>query len=426
MTDFERPAQLQKGLILLDQNRYPEAAATFKDFLTTNPQHAYALYLLASCQYHLPKEQKQALLTIDQAISLDPQRSWFHELKAMILAAMGKGKNAMAVVDEALRLDPFSAHAHAVKAYVHLTQDQWAPAEKCAKEALALDADNLFAGNLLATALRMQNKLNENQQLVSDLLAKDPEDAVSHSNAGWVYFQKGNYSQAQIHFRESLRLDPLFEPARLGTLELFKTKSAFYRAYIKYSLFMSRQSKLVQWAIILGIIFGFRAVRYALQHSFNGQLAFLTIWFAALYFIFIFWTWFAPGVGNLIILLDPFARFALKKSERLDAIFVGGMMCGGLVMAILGVGFALPVCLLLGATAVASSIPFSCTFTNERQSGQYFYGAIAGIIWLLGLVAIGAELLNAQTAVSKICLTSMIFLFIICTWLGAFGFMRRK
>ncbi len=427
MIDADRHPLIQKGLILFEQGRYHDAARTFKDFLSAEPNNAWALHLLASCQYHDPKSKKLALSTIDAAIRLEPQSGWHYELKALILSGLEQHRAALKLMSAALQLEPESAHTHATQAYIYMNMNQWAKAEACARRALSLDADNLFAGNLLATSLRLQNRLTENEHLVADLLRRDPQDAVSHSNAGWVHFQKGDYKQAMVHFKESLRLDPMFEPARIGMLETFKAKSFLYRSHIRYSLFMSRQSKLTQWVIIIGIIFAFRLIRITLSASFEGRFAFLAVWLIVPYFLFIFWTWLAPGFGNWIVWCDPVAHYALKKNEKADAIFVGGFLIVGLAAIVLGLLSSVKTFYLFGAALLLTTIPFSCTFLNDRRAGKIFYGAIGTTIGVLGFFSLGVYLASGslnQPFIQMSWLVMMI-LFVACTWLGAFNFLRK-
>ncbi len=428
MTAIVPNPQYQKGLILYEQNRHKEAAEVFKDLLSSNPQDVQALHLLAACQYHLPHEIDKAYQTVNQAVALEPDYAGHYELKSLILSGLGKNKEALTVIDQALSLDPNSCYAHGNRAYILIHLGRWAEAEKAARDALSLNADDTYAGNLLATALRMQNKLDENQHLISDLLAKDPEDAYSHSNAGWVYFQKGDIKKAYNHFREALRLNPHFEPARIGMLETFKVKSPVYGLYVKFSFFMSRQKKSVQWMIILGILIGFRLLKQLVKNSFSGELkVILGILISLVYLLFIFWSWFANGLGNFIVLTDRYARYALKKDEKLDAIFVGGAILLGVFLLLANIPFQLKQPLILGGTMIAAAIPLSITFINEKKKGRIFYGTIGTLIWILGIVTLlNSFIVQATTSVVlNFCFYGVLILVTTSTFLGAFGFLLR-
>ena len=428
MNDSSQNTTIKKGSILIHQGRYKEAASIFQDALSQDPEDDEILHLLAVCQYHFPGQAATALTTINQAIALDPQGAYHHELKGMILAEINKYPQAMEVIKEALSLNPYSSHGQAVKAYIYIKLEKWREAEAAAREALALDADNMFAGNILATALNRQNRLDESAHLVSDMLRKDPEDCYSHSNAGWVYLNRKNYRQAQIHFREALRLDPNFEPARLGMLEVLKSKSLFYRLYLQYGLFMSRQTKQARWGIILGIYLVFRIVGKVAQNLFEGPLAFIAYASIILLYGFFFWTWLSGGIGNFIIFNDPFARHALNRNEKLDAILVGGTFLAGIVVCGLAAILKMKAVLMLGGTMVLSTVPFAVTFTNAHKDGRLLYGSAGAFILCSGVVSalFSHWRLPSHPELANALLGSSLLLFIASTWLGAFGVLRKS
>lgn len=416
---------ISKGSILIDQGRYKDAEKIFKDGLSQNPSDGMLLYYLALAQYHL--EDKQALQTINEAIKQRSDEPFFYNLKSLILLNQNKPKLALEVVEESLRLDPEYAHTLATKACVFLNMENWKEAERFAKDALALDADNNFAANILANSLSMQNKLDESTQLVSDMLAKDPDDSVSHSSTGWVYLRRKDYAKAQIHFRESLRLDPNFEPARTGMLETLRAKSAFYRLYLQYSFFLQRQNPNVRIAIFIGIYFFYRFVIKSLQGLLHGPFAALAAVAIVVLIALIFGTWVTQGIANLIILFDQYARYSLKRTEKLEAVFVGGFFLGGILLFLLSALLKTPFLAIAGMAMGLSAIPFSITFTNGHQWGRIFYGGIAGFIILSGLTAaIGVGLYGKEAPMAiKTIFGIAVILFILSSWLGAFRFLRK-
>jgi tetratricopeptide (TPR) repeat protein len=263
---------IRKGSLFIDQGRYQEAIKIFKDGLSHDPADHHLLYCLALAQYHIEDHQEQALRTVNEALKFEAEEPAYYQLKSLILADLNKPKLALEQIEEALKLYPEYPQAHAAQAYIFIHMEKWSEAEKSALAALALDADNKFAGSLLANALRMQNKLDESVHLTSDMLAKDPEDSLSHCNAGWVYLSRKDYQKAQEHFREALRLEPTLEPARSGMLEAFKARSPIYRLYLQYVLFMAQQTKAIRTGIIIGIYLLFRTVSRNFSSIFQGPI----------------------------------------------------------------------------------------------------------------------------------------------------------
>lgn len=423
---FDDP-KIRRGMILLEKSRFKEAAAVFQESLAEDPHNPQIFYLLARCGYHAREEGDHALEYVDKALGIDPLESLYHQLRALILVEIRRAPEALAAIERALELDPESAQAYGAKGYILIHLQRWADAERAARRALEFDADDLFAGNILAAALRLQNKLDENQHLVSDMLARDPENAASHANAGWVLVSRGDYAKANTHFREALRLAPSFEPARIGMLETFKAKSPVYRLYIRYSLFMSRLPKNFQLIFILGIFVLYRILRSSLQATAgHGKTpAFLLGAVTAVYAVFFLWTWLSAGVGNLIVLLDKTARHSLKKMERMEAVFVGGFFLGGL--AVLGLETVIPGYILtpIAVAAILSAVPFALTFTNEHPWGQNFYGGMGVFIWIFGLASTFNMLMRGPELFNQAGLLASLVIFVAATWLGGFGLWRR-
>jgi tetratricopeptide (TPR) repeat protein len=243
----------------------------------------------------------------------------------------------------------------------------WAKAECAAREALAIDPDRSGAANLLAQALRMQNKTAENDAQIAALLERDPEDESTHCNAGWTALHRGDHRAAEIHFREALRLDPAFDAAREGLLTSFRARSRFYRVYLAYCMRMAQLKEGAQWAVVIGMYVVYRIVRQ-LAHAVSPALA---IGVAALYFLFVLWGFIANPVGNLILLFDRFARHALRRDETIEAIIVGGSIVAGLLLVAIGLAFGAGMALLAGGALVVAAFPLSMVFTNRSRVGVW-------------------------------------------------------
>src|SRR5258706_135859 len=152
------------------------------------------------------------------------------------------------------------------------------------------DAENAFRA-ALAQALRLQNKMAENAGHLAGMLARDPEDPYTHANAGWAALQRGRHREAEVHFREALRLNPAFDSAREGLLNSFRARSPIYRAYLRYCFAMQRLSSGSRWAVIIGL---YLAARFGSRMKGGLGLAVM-----ALYFLFVLWGLVARPVGHL-------------------------------------------------------------------------------------------------------------------------------
>jgi hypothetical protein len=178
-----------------------------------------------------------------------------------------------------------------------------------------------------------------------------------------------------------------------------------------------------RWAVVIGLYLGFRFSRVL----FTGPYKALGIAIGVLYFVFVLWVWVAKGFGNFLLLLDPFARHALRSSEKIEAVAVGaGVILGALFLGA-GVVLAADVCLLVGSGLIAATVPLSLAFTNNSRVGRRLFAgvgaamiaatlfagiAIAAPRWLPGGLVVSAFILALAACAA-------------CTWLGNIPALRR-
>lgn len=376
-------AQVQRGLLLMEQRRYADAAGFFRQALAQSPHDAQAFRNLALCQLELPEEKRQALETVQRALECEPNESANHAVRACILSHLNRDREALVSAREAVGLDPYSLQARRMETQALLGLERWAEAEAAARRALFLDADDQTAANQLANALRLQNKMVENADRVAWLLERDPEDAITHATAGWAALQRGERRVAEEHFLQALRLQPELEYARSGLLESFRARSPVYRAYLAYSFRMAQLSRKGRWMVILGLYFGVKFARLL----FTGPYAPIAKALGLVYLVFVLWVWIARGLGNFILLFDRFAKHALRRREKWEAVFVGGGVCAAVLLVGASVPMHSPVLLLAGCSCLAAAVPFAITFTNDSKIGPWLFGGI-GATCLLAAVTI--------------------------------------
>ncbi|NNE93846.1 MAG: tetratricopeptide repeat protein [Verrucomicrobiales bacterium] len=418
---------LAHGLLLHDQGKLDEAEKAYREHLSSEPNDDYAHSRLALCLLEQEGRKKEALKEIDAAIGLEPEHDYYHGVKSIILAQLNKGKQALESADRAIALNPDGSFNHTAKASAFADLMRWSEAETSCRKALSLDSDNGFAKNLLASVLQAQGKSVESEMAVDQLLADDPESSLAHTNAGWAALRRHDYKNAEIHFREALRLDPEYDPARDGLLESFKARSAFYRVYLRYTFFMARFTEGKQWIFIIGIYLIYQFGRHALRqiHPFASGA------FICLYLGFVTWVWLAPGIGNFLVMLDRSARFALKKGEKLSGIFVGGGLLLGLGSVIGGLIANSTPPILAGMGLVVSTIPASLTFGNPSKKGRFVFGGVLAFVYLATVGVTLAEIANPTVSMED--MNPMIGLLglpaliaaLLCTWFGNISSLRE-
>jgi tetratricopeptide (TPR) repeat protein len=321
-----------------------------------------------------------------------------------VLRDIGRADDAFRAVHESLRLDPADADSFALLASIELLRSRWQPALAAAEESLALNAEHVGAANLRAMALVRLGRKVEAMQSVDYALDRAPEDAFSHANQGWNHLHRNDPKKAQEHFREALRLDPELEYAREGMLEALKARNPVYRGMLAYFLWLGRQSSRFQWAFIIGIFFGVRIAR-TLSES-QPQLNWVWWPLLGLFYAFVYLSWTAHPMFNLLLRFDRFGRHVLSPDQRKAANWFGGVFAlalGSVAWWLIGdndVGMV---------SAIVFAILSICVAATFGKTGRQ--RMILGTCTVaLAMLALGAGLLSLANNATALVFTSAFLL----------------
>lgn len=377
-------ADLTRAQLLRERGRHEEAVATLVSHLAHFPEDPGVFIELALNRSEIPGQLRQALDDARTASGLMPGEAFPLALQSRILSQLERPKEALPLAESAIGLDPEFGFAWKSKCLALIGLSRWKEAEDCARTALGLDADDEFASNLLAHSLRMQNRLAESEDESKRRLARNPEDAFSFANAGWSALQRGDVKGAEGHFKEALRIDPEMEHARDGLKQSYRARSAFFRVFLKWSFFMQRFSANHQFAIIIGLIVGFRILR-VLAASVHPLLV---IPVALAYYLFVFGSWLSDGIANFLLLRDPVARLSLDRGEKIEGATMGVLLVGGLVVLVAGASMGMSPWIVAGGILMVTALPASMIFTNPSRIGRVVFSLIALAVLLIGAVMV--------------------------------------
>lgn len=390
MSDDTATVAYQRAMLLLERGRWAEAETYLRESLTANPENAHGVYCLAVSVFQQEGREKEAFEILQRAIALEPEEAEFFVMRSSMHRFASRNAQALADAERAVALDPQLASTHGAHADAFCGLSRWNEAEAAARRALALDADESRAASLLAHALAMQQRQPEHEEHLRDWLARDPQDPAAHASAGWRALQSDDSRTAETHFREALRINAHYEPARSGLLQSFKARSAFYRLYLRYCFFMARLSPRARWGLILGLYF----VAKFLRIVFSGSWAPLGMLIMAVYALFVLWTHLSAAIGSSIVLVDRSARHALKPPERVEGLVVGCCLLGGIGVLLVAAVARTSALIGPGLALVGAAVPLAYTFTNESASGRLLFGMMGGLVLLSGLVhALGPGLM---------------------------------
>ena len=377
---------LERAQLLLAQSRAADAEQETRLALGVMPDHPPALALLALTRIEQGKHAP-ALEAAHQAVGLAPDVPYMHYVHALVLHRMDRDEEAFRAVQEALRLDPADADHFSLLAAIELSRRSWPAALDAAEHALALNPEHVGATNLRAMALVRLGRKAEAMQTVDFALHRAPENPLSHANQGWNCLHQNNPRQAQEHFREALRLQPDFEYARQGMLEALKARNPVYRGMLAYFLWLGRQSAKFQWAFIIGIYFGSQ-LAHSLSQS-QPQLKWLWWPLLGLFYAFVYLSWTAQPMFNLMLRFDRFGRHVLSDDQRMASNWFGGVLILLLACLVAWLGFDRTVGFFGTLVFAVLSICVAATFGKSGRNRMI----LAACTTTLAALAVGGGLL---------------------------------
>lgn len=380
-------AHLDRARLLLAQSRPADAERESMLALGQQPDDPHALAFLALSRIEQDKRE-EALEAAEEAVGLAPDQPFLHYVHAHVLRNMDRPDDAFRAVQEALRLDPADADYFALLSSIELGRNRWPAALDAAEQALALNAEHVGAANLRAMALVRLGRKEEAMLSVDYALDRAPDNAFSHANQGWNCLHQNDPCKAQEHFREALRLDPNLDYAREGMLEALKARNPVYRIMLAYFLWLGRQSSRFQWAFIIGIFFGGRIAR-ALSESQPG-LNWLWWPLLGLFYGFVYLSWTANPMFNLMLRFDRFGRHVLSDDQRSGANWFGATFALALGTLIWWLATDSQVALFSAVVCAILSICVAATF-NRTGRDRAILGSCTAV---LAVVAVGAAFLT--------------------------------
>lgn len=378
---------LERGKLLLAQNRIPEAEAEFKQALAQDPNNGLILGWLAECNL-LSKKFKEGLELSERAIGLMPDSNFIRYALARAYFYNQRIADARQAVRQALEQDPNDADFFLLLAHIEFHQSMWAPALKAAEQGLALDPENVGLINIRTQALVKLDRKAEAAHTADFALHKSPEDSYSHANRGWVAIEQGEYKAAQQHFMEALRLNPNSDYAQSGLKESIKGQNVIYRGMLRYFLWVAKMNEQNRWAFIIGAYVAYRLV-LALADNFPALSPFLYP-IVGFYILFALSSWIAVPLSNLFLRLHPIGKHALSDDERLASNLAGGVL--GSALACLA-GFLLTqssalllLSVILGLLLVPTGGAFSVEPGTKARKSLLAYGSLLAICGIIGVL----------------------------------------
>jgi tetratricopeptide (TPR) repeat protein len=374
---------IDRGSLLYQTGRHEMAEREFREALANEPSNALAHAMIGLCLLQR-KAYADATQEAKQAIQLRPDWAFGYSTLASILNERQRLKEAAAAIDQAIALDPFNPAHLAVLAMIRLKQRKWTEALAAADRGLEIDPEYVGCVNARGMALTHLGRRDEASITIEGALSRDPQNATTHANQGWALLHSGDHRAALEHFREALRINPELKWAKTGIVESMKAANPIYRFMLRYFLFMARMSRRVRWAIVLGGWFGYQALLAAEINS--PQIRPIALPLMIAYLVFVYLSWLAAPLFNLMLRLNRFGRHALSRDQRVAS----NWFAACLALALLFAAISIPMLDIrwLGPAVMAGllSIPVTATFNCEAGWPRWSLAAYTAALASLGAV----------------------------------------
>nr|WP_266363735.1 tetratricopeptide repeat protein [Tellurirhabdus rosea] len=320
---------LERGRLLYSQGRYHQALTAFRNVLTVDPGNPEAMLMLAYTLIQL-EQPAEALDVANDLLRQWPDQAVVLDLKARAYLGLKQPKEALRSAQEAIHLDPSDADYWGTASLIHYQEKDFSDALHHAEQGLQLDPSQEVCLNIRNLCLAKLGRSDELPVSIEETLAEDPGSAFSHASAGWALLEKGDHRKAREHFAEALRLEPGMTWAEAGMLEALKAKNPLFRIFLKYYFWMANLKGQQQWAVIIGSFVGIRFLNSLDSSVLAIELAQVAV------MLFVWLTWFADPLFNVLMLADAQGRHLLSDRKRAMYRYVAVLLPLSFVAALTG------------------------------------------------------------------------------------------
>ncbi|WP_309386333.1 tetratricopeptide repeat protein [Cerasicoccus frondis] len=303
---------LHRAWELLNVKRFKEAQAIAQEALATDPHSVGANIIIAQAAIQM-NQTAEALDSINRAIGMAPDEPECFLTRARIYLDLKKVKQSRTDCEMALKLDPENAATYGVLAWTYGADGDWVNALRYANEGLERDPEECNCINAHARALLFLNRGDSAFEAIDLALKRDPEDAYTHTNAGWARLQVGDREAALNHFAEALSREPNSPHAREGLIAAMKAKSSIYGALLAYSFFMSGLKPMGRFAVLIGAYLVYQISWRMLVDKGYLMTAGIVV---SLWMCLVLLTWAGDAIFNLLLMLSRRGRRILSTSQK--------------------------------------------------------------------------------------------------------------
>lgn len=197
-------AQLEAGQMQLRARRFDEAKARADRLLASEPLNVQAQILRGNALAGL-KDLESAIVQMEEAVKLNPDRSPTYESLGVLELAKGDREAAEEAFTEAVTIDDRSVSARVALAIFYLSVGKSREAEDALEQALAIDPSNPTANRGLAVLYLTSNRAREAERYLKTVA--DVSKTTTTDLALADYYTLMNRSTDAVHILNGVRAD---------------------------------------------------------------------------------------------------------------------------------------------------------------------------------------------------------------------------
>jgi Flp pilus assembly protein TadD len=384
----------QRAQMLAGTGRYDMAERDLRAMLAEDPRDAAAHSLLALVMLADENRWADATDEAKMAVGIEPDAALSHYALAVCLVTRHHYAEAEDAAREALRLDPYDADAYGVLCRSYLGREDYQAALDAAEQGLAIDPEDADCSNFRSILLERLGRGDEAIESATRQLARDPDNAYAHSALGWTQLNNGRYQEAQVAFREALRLNPHDEMARQGLIQAMNNRSFLFRGVHRFYVWMSRLNSKAAF----GLIFGAWLLMQVLSRVAGNVPALgpLILPILVIYVLFVVLTWIANPLFNTFLRFHPFGKHLLDRTQMWSSNLIAPALALGVLGMIVGTvvdSFILG--LLAAGFWIGAAIMVAATFTMPTPQRRWLIGGASVLVLLVPTIGIVRTILGA-------------------------------
>lgn len=377
----------QRVQMLAGTGRHDMAERDLRAMLADEPRDATAHSLLALVMLSDDSRWVEATDEAKIAVGIEPDAPLSHYALSVCLLTRHHYVEAENAAREALRLDPYDVDAYSVLAKSYLGREDYQAALDAAEQGLSIDPEDSDCSNLRSIVLERLGRGDEAIESATRNLARDPDNAYAHSALGWTQLNNGRYQEAQVAFREALRLNPHDEMARQGLIQAMNNRSFVFRIVHKFYVAMSRLNSKAAFGLIFGAWLLVQVLSRMADHI--PALGPLILPIIIFYVLFVVLTWIANPLFNTFLRFHPFGKHLLDRTQTWSSNLIApalGLAVLGLVVGTVVDSFILG--LMAAAFWVGAAIMVAATFSMPTSQRQLMVGGASLLVWMVPIVGI--------------------------------------